>query len=107
MQNKLQRYLSNIENLKIDFASLKPINNILLTGATGFLGCNILNQLLQSTNYKIFLLVRATSQQEAINRINKKFQFYFDCVLNDVLNIKLFVINADYNATNILDSLTR
>ena len=56
----------------------KPIRAVLLTGATGYLGCNLLNQLLKLTDYTIYLPVRANSKAEAIDRINKKFKFYFD-----------------------------
>ncbi len=89
-------YLKSCKKLHyVDVFSQKPIQAVLLTGATGYLGCNILNQLLKLTNYKIYLLIRATSQPEAIERINKKHQFYFDKSLNDVINSRVFVLKAD------------
>jgi amino acid adenylation domain-containing protein/thioester reductase-like protein len=61
----------------IDIHCKKSINTVLLTGATGFLGCNLLNQLLELTEYNIFLIVRATSDEEAFERVNSIFNFYF------------------------------
>jgi amino acid adenylation domain-containing protein/thioester reductase-like protein len=95
LQNKVTRYLESVGGLQIDYTLQKPITNILLTGATGFLGCNLLNQLLKVTNYKIFLLIRASSREEAINRINKKFQYYFDKTLDDVYGSRVIVFKAN------------
>lgn len=100
-QEKIDSYLRAIPNWKIDCSLKKPIANVLLTGATGFLGCNILNQLLNLTDYKIFLLVRATSQEEAVERINNKFQIYFDKTLKDIYNSRVFVIKADIEKNNL------
>ncbi|MDR1057744.1 MAG: amino acid adenylation domain-containing protein [Coxiellaceae bacterium] len=92
----LDSYKQSIEELsKADISIKKPINDVLLTGAAGYLGCNILNQLLTLTDYKVYLLIRANSQSEAIERINKKYQFYFDQSLGDIINKRVFVFKAD------------
>jgi amino acid adenylation domain-containing protein/thioester reductase-like protein len=107
LQDKISRYLESIDNLPIDYFLHKPIVNVLLTGSTGFLGCNLLNQLLKLTNYKIFLLIRAASQTEAINRINRKFQYYFDKTLEDVYGSRVFVFKADIEKSNLGLSLKK
>jgi surfactin family lipopeptide synthetase A len=56
----------------------KNIRRVLLTGATGYLGCNILNELLHGTDYEIFVLARAPGDVEALDRVNAKFRFYFE-----------------------------
>jgi thioester reductase-like protein len=73
----------------------KPIKHVLLTGATGFLGCNLLHQLLLTTEYEITLLVRAHSFQEAEERIQRKFQFYFGKLLERFFNNRVTVISGD------------
>ena len=95
LQKKLECYLSGVENLQTESYLVKPIKNVLLTGATGYLGCNILNQLLKLTDYNIFLLIRADTQKEAASRVNEKFQFYFDESLDSFHNVRLFVVKAD------------
>jgi surfactin family lipopeptide synthetase A len=94
-RQKLDVYTKSFENLHVDISLIKSINNVLLTGSTGYLGCNILNQLLSMTNYKIYLLIRTDSQSEGIERINKKYQFYFGETLNDVMGSRVFVFKAD------------
>ncbi len=48
-----------------------PATAILLTGATGFVGRFLLEQLLQETRATIYCLVRAPSQQQAALRLKK------------------------------------
>ncbi|MDO8954749.1 MAG: amino acid adenylation domain-containing protein [Gammaproteobacteria bacterium] len=93
-QKQLDQYHTDILTLP-KYNQKKPIANVLLTGATGYLGCNILNQLLTLTDYNIILLVRAPSSKDAYIRINKKFQFYFDKSLEDYRGLRLFVFAAD------------
>lgn len=95
LSEKLRSYVENLDSLQIDYSLQKPVTNVLLTGVTGFLGCNLLNQLLKLTNYRIFLLVRAESQEVAVARVNKKFQFYFDRTLDNVHSDRLFIFKAD------------
>ncbi|CAL7960553.1 hypothetical protein GAMM_170005 [Gammaproteobacteria bacterium] len=101
LQEKTALYLKDSGNLRLDYSLQKPISNVLLTGATGYLGCNILNQLLKLTDYNVFLLIRANSEKEAIDRINKKFQFYFDKTLDGVYGSRVFVIKADIEKSDL------
>lgn len=93
-QTKLDTYFQAIRQLKI-ITTKTSINHVLLTGATGFLGCNLLNTLLMTTDYSIFLLIRANSDQEAYERVNKKFQFYFEKNLHHFYNKRIFVYAGD------------
>jgi amino acid adenylation domain-containing protein/thioester reductase-like protein len=100
-QNKLNQYQVNLNDINIDPTETKPIRNILLTGATGYFGCNILNQLLHLTDYNIFLLIRAATDEEAIDRLNKKYLFYFDRTIEKDLDSRVFVIKADIESPNL------
>ncbi|WP_028389548.1 non-ribosomal peptide synthetase [Legionella fairfieldensis] len=93
-QTKLDNYFEDIHQLKISVEKA-PITHVLLTGATGFLGSNLLNTLLTTTDYSIFLLVRAQSNDEAFERVNKKFEFYFEKNLYPYHNKRLFVYAGD------------
>jgi long-chain acyl-CoA synthetase len=42
---------------------------VLLTGANGFLGTQVVLRLLRSYNYKIIALVRGKDKQHAVNRL--------------------------------------
>ena len=51
--------------------------NVLLTGATGFLGIHILNYLIEHTNSKIYCIVRRTRNIEPEKKLENMFEFYF------------------------------
>ncbi len=50
--------------------------SILLTGATGFLGAFLLNELLEQTSAGIYCLVRADGAEDGMRKIQKNLQFY-------------------------------
>lgn len=51
---------------------------ILLTGATGFLGAHLLNELLVRTQAIVYCLVRARDAEEAQPKLQANFKTYFD-----------------------------
>jgi len=98
MQRKKVDYLQKVKQISFK-NQFKKIHNILLTGVTGHLGCNILYQLLHETEYKVYLLIRAKTNTAAYNRINKKFKYYFDTCLDSYKN-RLVIIAADIEKPN-------
>ncbi|WP_055669841.1 AMP-binding protein [Desnuesiella massiliensis] len=87
--NKLSSYIASLKDTKAivatDFApnrnlklhdniiedTPRDISIILLTGATGFLGINLLHSLLHSTDSTIYCILRDTSIDEGFNRLEK------------------------------------
>ncbi|MDR3623553.1 MAG: amino acid adenylation domain-containing protein [Chlamydiales bacterium] len=53
------------------------IANVLLTGATGFLGAHLLFDLLENSKVNVFCLVRAIDKEEAQNKLVYNFKRYF------------------------------
>lgn len=51
---------------------------LFLTGATGFLGAHVLHELIERTSATIYCLVRATSHDEATERVRGRYSFYFN-----------------------------
>ena len=94
LNEKVSRYFDSIYEYNTNL-SLKKIENIVLTGSTGYLGCNILRVLLKHTSYNLFLLIRADSIEIAVQSINRKFKFYFDEDLTSFHNSRVFVIKSD------------
>ena len=56
----------------------QTIGDVLLTGATGYLGIHILNELLTNYHGKIICPIRAKDNDEALNRIKTLFFYYFE-----------------------------
>jgi len=55
----------------------QPIGDVLLTGATGYLGIHILHELLTNYHGKILCPVRAKGNDEALSRIKTLYFYYF------------------------------
>ncbi|MCB2312203.1 amino acid adenylation domain-containing protein [Clostridium tagluense] len=71
-------YIEDIQKYeKLNLNSEISYKNILLTGATGYVGINILKELIFSTNSTIHLLLRGINTMEAEKRITLKTDFYF------------------------------
>lgn len=71
---KLQSEIDLTNCLESPFPTPENIKNILLTGATGFVGCHLLSNLLQTTHATIHCIVRARDDQEAQQRVIKKLE---------------------------------
>ncbi len=81
------------------------LGNVLLTGATGFLGIHVLNELLNSTDEKIYCLLRSKPDISAEERLVRMYFYYFDSNLGDVLGERVFVIDGDITNPKDLESL--
>lgn len=99
MQEKNYQYFKEIKNINF---SLRPkqINNVLLTGGTGYLGCNILYQLLKFTEYKVYLLVKNNKFDNPYIKLNNKFKFYFNIDL-EIYQDRIFVLPSDIAKNNL------
>jgi len=96
-QLKYNNYLQQVENLNFELV-VKDIQQIILTGATGYLGSNILYQLLVTTESTIVVLVRAKSNEEAYNRVIKKLLYYFDINIEQyAMRIVAYAANLESN----------
>ncbi|MGB8452383.1 MAG: amino acid adenylation domain-containing protein [Anaerocolumna sp.] len=81
----------------IEISERAGYHNILLVGGTGYLGIQILHELLQNTDFKIYVPVRGKNDSEARERLRAKLKFHFG-LENDgqnVLEDRLYVFCGD------------
>lgn len=74
--------------------------NVLLAGATGFLGIHILNNLLRNTNCNIYCLIREKYKQSPENRLKNLISYYFNDNYYDIYKNRIFIINSDLTKNN-------
>ncbi len=85
-------YYNFDENFSYD--KLTP-KNIMLTGATGYLGIHILNDLINSTNCNIYCLIRRKNKTSSKKRLLDKLSYYFGEALNNYIDTRIHILEAD------------
>ena len=81
----------------------QALGNVLLTGATGYLGIHILRELIDSDASNIYCLVRGKSQEAAESRLRTLLYYYFSNAFKNLFGTRLHVILGD--VTNDLSTL--
>lgn len=93
--NKYKPLLSkNIlsKNIRINYT---PINNILLTGATGFLGAHILDTFMKQEIGTIYCIVRHKENISSEERLRQTLNFYFKNKYDKDIGNRIKVIDGD------------
>lgn len=90
-------------NKPINFDSIhkEKIKNILLTGATGFVGCHILDYLLKHTRCNIYCLVRPQKDSDTYSKMLKNMHFYFGSKYDKLIYKRIFIIEGDITKSNL------
>ncbi|MBQ0002114.1 MAG: amino acid adenylation domain-containing protein [Treponema sp.] len=73
----------------------QEINDVLLTGATGFLGIHVLNELIKTSPGKIFCFIRNKNGITGENRLKEYLRYYFNNDFNALFGKRIFVIEGD------------
>ena len=74
----------------------QPIGNVLLTGATGYLGIHILKELIDRPDVPhIYCMVRARTEEAAIHRLKTMLFFYFESPYDELFGQRLHIVLGD------------
>lgn len=71
------------------------LGNVFITGANGFIGIHVVNELLNTTDAKIYCLVRGSTLRYATQRFVETYKFYFNKDISHLLNLRIFIVNGD------------
>jgi amino acid adenylation domain-containing protein len=72
-----------------------PLGNVLITGATGYLGIHILRELIDSDAKNIYCLVRGKTQEKAESRLRTLLFYYFAQSFKDLFGTRLHIVLGD------------
>jgi amino acid adenylation domain-containing protein/thioester reductase-like protein len=72
-----------------------PMHHVFLTGATGFLGAHLLDNLLTGTAGTVYCLVRGPSGEAAADRLRQTLAFYFDGRHTELIGQRIVVLQGD------------
>ena len=73
----------------------QPLGNVLLTGATGYLGIHILRELIDSDASHIYCLVRGKTEEAAERRLRTLLYYYFADSFKDYFGSRLHIVLGD------------
>ncbi len=85
----------------------RPIGNLLLTGAGGYLGIHILKTFLENYEGKVFCLLRGKHGKSAQIRLASLYFYYFEKTLSADYPGRLEIIEGDITARADLEKLVR
>ncbi|MBE6051450.1 MAG: amino acid adenylation domain-containing protein [Clostridium sp.] len=92
--------LNNKKYSDIDLSVKKDYKEVLLTGATGYLGINLLADILKGTNLNVNIIVRALSKEEAVSRIKASISYYFDRDFYEEYKERISIYNGNLIVEN-------
>ena len=73
----------------------RPLGNVLLTGATGYLGIHMLRDLIDSDAKEIYCMVRGASAEKAEKRLRTLLYYYFADAYSRLFGSRLHVVAGD------------
>ncbi len=87
-----------------NFIPLKTdVGDILITGATGFLGAHVLSEYVDSEQGKVYCLVRGSDINDSGQRLRSVLKYYFKDKYDDVFGTKIIPICGDITKEKLAD----
>lgn len=98
-----------LEKNAIDNLSLlnrEPLGDILITGATGFLGIHVLQAFLTKYTGKVWCLIRKGDADSLEERMRTMLMYYFDDTFDEAFGTRLFLIEGDITDADQVNALS-
>lgn len=97
-----------LENNSIDNflkGESQPLGNVLITGATGYLGVHILRELIDNHTGKIFCLLRSKKDVSAMMNLKSILFYYFEQSYEELFGSRIFCVEGDVTVASTINSL--
>jgi len=96
IESKKAVYFKEIQKYDLlDLNIKRPIQNILLTGATGYLGVHVLKELLENSKRSVYCIIRGENNDSALDRVSSKIEYYFGHKYLSQVKDKIKVFKGD------------
>ena len=86
---------NTLNNINYNSGKNNKLGNVLLIGATGFIGIHVLEQLIVEGANKIYCLIRKKEMNNPLDRLRETLEFYFGNKYNNLMGNKIVVVNGD------------
>ncbi|MGN0669605.1 MAG: amino acid adenylation domain-containing protein [Oscillospiraceae bacterium] len=92
---------------KVDEIKPTELGNIVLTGATGFLGIHVLKEFIDSYIGKVYCLVRKGRHETCEKRLKNMLEYYFNTSFDELFGNRIFCIEGDITDKNSLKAVAQ
>ncbi|MFA6127679.1 MAG: amino acid adenylation domain-containing protein [Bacteroidales bacterium] len=82
------------------------LGNVLLTGATGYLGIHVLRELIAKEKGKIYCLIRSKGSLTPETRLKTQLMYYFSDTFEEIFDTRIIPVDGDITSMESLRSLT-
>ena len=83
----------------------QPLGNIVLTGATGYLGVHILHEFIENHAGKVYCLLRGKKDLPAETRLKAQLFYYFDQSYAELFGKRIFILEGDVTRPETLEQI--
>lgn len=83
----------------------QPIGDVLLTGATGFMGIHFLHELIENETGRVYCLLRSKGNYSAESRLRSLLFYYFDNTYEELFGNRLVVLEGELTKPATFDNL--
>ncbi|MCI8483897.1 MAG: amino acid adenylation domain-containing protein [Lachnospiraceae bacterium] len=104
-QDVLEQMLQQNTVEHVEEAGKTSLGDILLTGATGFLGAHILKTVIENSDSKVYCLLRKGNAQSLEKRLKGMLVYYFSDTYEELFGSRIFLIEGDITDGEKVDSL--
>ena len=91
----------------VDRIHHEGLGDVLLTGATGFLGIHVLYDLLENTTSKIYCFIRKGKAPSVQARLKNMFVYYFESKLDKIFDERVIAIDGDITNVESVNALVK
>ena len=89
----------------VDDVKPAELGNIVLTGATGFLGIHILKEFLDNYSGKAYCLIRRGMHESCENRMKNMLMYYFESTFDEYFGDRIICIEGDITEKETLEAV--
>ena len=93
--NRIQSVISGNVEENVDLVTKENLGDIMITGATGFLGIHILKAYLDHYDGKVYCLVRKGSYESSEKRMMNMMMYYFDNPYKEMFEERVVCVDGD------------
>lgn len=105
--NRIQSVISGNTVDNVNMVTKEKLGDIMLTGATGFLGIHILKAYLDNYDGKVYCLVRKGSYESPEKRMMNMLMYYFENPFKEMFKERIVCVDGDITSKEQVDSLAQ